>query len=141
MDIKFLIWKYELLLRLSEIKRKRLRRKYCHKGYHKLIKSTHTYWTKNQNKTFEFIACLHCRYRFYASMKQKKEHLKWKQKFNKIRLNSAKETISALLKGSSGTKSKYINSSGKPKSRDVSARANNRGKKNDNRSKRKKSRN
>jgi len=69
--LKYLLFKHELV-------DKCMRRKYCHKGFHKLTAgylATSGTETKFKWKRVYYLKCLYCNYLFFASKSNKQKYL------------------------------------------------------------------
>jgi hypothetical protein len=89
LGIRLWMWKMEMFCRSLERKNKKARRKYCRKGYHKIISQSIT-WKEGHKRsvTIRYLKCLHCNYYFFATVSQKELFLKKEGK--------AKDAFSAL---------------------------------------------
>ena len=112
---RFDLWKGEMYLNRLERGIKKIRKKYCHKGFHKLIQQT---VTRRENRTrttqFRFLKCVYCNFMFFASEKEKERYLK-KEK-------PAKDTFSAFFKTLSHSKQVHSKERGRVDKGDASAR-------------------
>jgi len=82
---------FRRILRRMHRRDKKMRKKYCHKGYHKL--KTHRSSFKFGNEriiNFEFLVCQHCEYKFFTTAKQKEKYIATKKRFE-----AAKDVLSA----------------------------------------------
>lgn len=71
---RFYLWK-------EELKNKLIRRKHCHKGFHKLIHGEQSYlMTGKKTVRVHYIRCQHCKYIFFARESDKKKYLRMKDK-------------------------------------------------------------
>lgn len=60
--IKFEYW-------LSIRRDKRMRRKYCHRGLHKLIPCSHQFTNEKGTQRVEYLGCAFCEYKFFATQR------------------------------------------------------------------------
>ena len=75
--LTILMWKARIYLFGIELFHKHMRRKYCHKGFHKTYTSYVGYGGSGQRmKYIRFLKCKHCNYIFFASANDKKRYLK-----------------------------------------------------------------
>lgn len=95
----------------QDVFNKMMRKKYCHKGFHKLFKSSIGHGGTNQRmKYIHFLKCRYCNYIFFAKIADKKRYEKM----------TAKET-SAFKEMLSRLKPKQLNKGGCISEEDVSA--------------------
>ena len=107
--VPFIMWNYH-----NETKR--MCKKYCNKGFHKMQRKVYEFGTCK--KKFEFLKCIICDQRFFATEKDrknfKKARIEWKdfvqQCFKKA---LAKGTSSATDPTHSCTKPEHISRGGK----------------------------
>ena len=113
------MWNMTRLIRAYDRKNAKLRKKYCHKGYHKLHMNRVSHSGGNIKRTVNitYLACEHCNYRFFATMKDKERYMEHFHTFK----NLAKEDFSALLKSFSSAPLKKSKGVGQDKGRDSSA--------------------
>jgi len=117
MFTKFDMWKLEMYCNWLRFLNKRARKKYCRKGYHKLISNFVSWKEGNKRKvTIHFLKCLHCNYYFFVTLKQKETYLKHE--------GTAKDSFSSFLRSLSGAKSKRLIARVGKSGEDVSASVN-----------------
>ena len=105
LKIKYLLFKHELV-------DKWMRKKYCHKGFHKLFHSFYGSSKGNQRMRYvHFLKCRFCNYIFFARETDKKRYLEL----------TTRER-SALTNWLSGAKSKHSNTRVAKKDKDASVR-------------------
>jgi len=110
------IYMFKLHLELSKLEREhfKARKKYCRKGFHKLI--SQKYSSKKGNEKWNhchYLKCVHCNYMFFATLKQKELYLKLNGK--------DKDSFSAFFNVASSLKAKHPNRVGATKKGDVSS--------------------
>lgn len=76
---KIFLWRIKLhcwwIETRHEAKNKRMRKKYCHKGFHK-IKTGYLHVSNNKNKTHvAYIFCPYCNYRFFVTEDEKEKYV------------------------------------------------------------------
>lgn len=90
------------------------RKKYCNKGFHKLVShKTGLKEPKKRWKYVEFLKCRHCNYMFFTTLKQKQKYLRIHGK--------DKDSFSAFLKTLSSAKTEQSNSKGRVTGEGVSS--------------------
>ncbi len=113
-------WRIKLLYMRTNYINKRLRRKYCNTGHHKLTvgKWSHIsarYGEKIKRLHAEYLTCAHCNFKFFSSLKVKNKYLEIE--------SATKDSFSSFPSSLSSVKSKHTNSKGKEQGEDVSVSA------------------
>lgn len=112
---KLYMFKLEIYLMRLNAEHKLARRKYCRKGFHKLIKQSYGIKKPGKNWVYiHYLKCLHCNYLFFTTKAQKEKYLEL--------VGKDKDSFSAFLNSLSSLKTKHSNKIGGPKGKDVSSR-------------------
>jgi len=112
---KLYMWKLELYLSKLKTEHYLARKKYCRKGFHKLIKQSYGIKKSGKNWVYiHYLKCLHCNYLFFTTKAQKEKYLEL--------VGKDKDSFSAFLNSLSSLKTKHSNKIGGPKGKDVSSR-------------------
>lgn len=95
-DLKWKVFLFKIRMCLINYEKvqKAIRRRYCHKGYHKLTRCSSQWTNKSRTIRVEYLSCQHCNWRFFANQKDK---LKYERQ-TKLWAKKTKEAFSAMLK-------------------------------------------
>jgi len=107
------IFKTKMYLQKIERHDKYMRRRYCHKGLHKITSCKYSY--KEGSKRWvhlHFLKCKHCNYMFFTTKKQKELYTQ--------KEGVGKERFSDFLKALSSSKVKHSKGVGRANKEDVS---------------------
>ena len=112
MGLTFLLWKARIHLFGIEMFDKYMRKKYCHKGFHKLYHGSIGQGNSKRMTWVHYLKCRHCNYIFFASENDKKRYLRM--------TGRERSAFRSLL---SGYKDEAFNKTGRSVWKEASSRA------------------